>query len=205
MKIMTISFVIGVCSVGQSVLARDQLFLVEESHGQIESVVQKKIKKENYLFQMNQKMISKVDIQRQIVNRNYAKVLGREITTREMAILARIVEAEATDKDMKSKILVANVILNRVQAEEFPNNIEDVVFQRAYGKVQFSPTADGRYDSVIVTKTSKESVQRAINGEDYSQGALYFVEKTMANPRNVSWFESSLQHLFTYQGHSFYK
>ena len=39
-------------------------------------------------------------------------------------------------KMKKAKILVANVILNRVRSKEFPNSIESVVFQRAYGKVQ---------------------------------------------------------------------
>ena len=43
------------------------------------------------------------------------------------------------------------------------------------------------------------------DGIDYSEGALYFVEKTMANPKNVSWFDEALTRLFTYQGHSFYK
>ena len=71
-------------------------------------------------------------------------------------------EAEATDKDEKSKILVANVILNRVRSKEFPNSIESVVFQRAYGKVQFSPTADGRYESVRITKSTKRSVKKSI-------------------------------------------
>ena len=128
------------------------------------------------------------------------------VTQRERSVLERIVEAEATDKDEKSKILVANVILNRVRSKEFPNSIESVVFQRAYGKVQFSPTADGRYESVRITKSTKRSVKKALeDGIDYSEGALYFVEKTMANPKNVSWFDEALTRLFTYQGHSFYK
>ena len=130
----------------------------------------------------------------------------RTTDQRERSILERIVEAEATDKDEKSKILVANVILNRVRSKEFPNSIEAVVFQRAYGKVQFSPTADGRYESVHITKSTKRSVKKALeDGIDYSEGALYFVEKTMANPKNVSWFDEALTRLFTYQGHSFYK
>ena len=106
---------------------------------------------------------------------------------------------------MKSKILVANVIINRVRSKEFPNTIEQVVFQRTNGSVQFSPTADGRYNSVTIKASTRESVERALEGEDYSEGALYFVEKTMANPRNVSWFDRALTKLFTYQGHSFYK
>lgn len=58
----------------------------------------------------------------------------------------------------------------------------------------------------ISQRVQKESVKKALeDGIDYSEGALYFVEKTMANPKNVSWFDEALTRLFTYQGHSFYK
>ena len=148
-----------------------------------------------------------VNLEQQIKDKPvYIPKTKHVVTQRERSILERIVEAEATDKDEKSKILVANVILNRVRSKEFPNSIEAVVFQRAYGKVQFSPTADGRYESVHITKSTKRSVKKALeDGIDYSEGALYFVEKTMANPKNVSWFDEALTRLFTYQGHSFYK
>lgn len=152
-------------------------------------------------------LMTKVNLEQQIKDKPvYIPKTKHVVTQRERSILERIVEAEATDKDEKSKILVANVILNRVRSKEFPNSIEAVVFQRAYGKVQFSPTADGRYESVHITKSTKRSVKKALeDGIDYSEGALYFVEKTMANPKNVSWFDEALTRLFTYQGHSFYK
>ena len=128
-----------------------------------------------------------------------------EISNTDFNILSRIVEAEATDKDIKSKILVANVVLNRLKSEDFPDSIEGVVFQRENGAVQFSPTADGRYYSVNVTESSRESVERALTGEDYSEGALYFVERSIADPENVSWFDRALTKLFEYEGHAFYK
>ena len=81
-----------------------------------------------------------------------------------------------------------------------------LLLSKSPSKVQFSPTADGRYESVHITKSTKRSVKKALeDGIDYSEGALYFVEKTMANPKNVSWFDEALTRLFTYQGHSFYK
>lgn len=128
-----------------------------------------------------------------------------EISERDFHILSRIVEAEATDKDIKSKILVANVVINRWKSEEFPDSIEGVVFERNHGAVQFSPTADGRYEAVHVTNSTKESVDRALKGEDYSQGALYFVERSIADADNVSWFDRALTRLFEYEGHTFYK
>ncbi|MCI5623088.1 MULTISPECIES: cell wall hydrolase [Anaerostipes] len=197
---------IGLCSFGQNVCASEFMRLPKESNEKMEHLVQTRLLKEQRDYLLHAQLITKINLEKKILEKPvFIPGTSHQITTRERAVLERIVEAEATDKDIKSKILVANVILNRVRSKEFPDSIEKVVFQRENGKVQFSPTADGRYDAVHVTKSSRESVKRALEGEDYSEGALYFVEKTMANPRNVSWFENNLTMLFTYEGHSFYK
>ena len=86
--------------------------------------------------------------------------------------LLQIVEAEATGGDIKSKILIANVVLNRVKDSRFPDTIYDVVWQTAGGSPQFSPTDDGRIYTVSITDDTIEAVDRALAGEDYSQGAL---------------------------------
>lgn len=127
------------------------------------------------------------------------------LNSREYGILTRIVEAEATSKDKKSKILVANVVLNRMKSDEFPDTVEGVVFQKVGGVVQFSPIADGRYYTVSVTESTRECVDRALSGEDYSEGALYFMERTMSSPQNIAWFDSALTRLFVYEGHEFYR
>lgn len=197
---------IGICSFGQKVCASEFLKLPRETNVKVEHLVQTRLLKEQREYLLQAQLMTKIDLEKQIKEKPvYIPKTNHVVTARERAVLERIVEAEATGKDKKSKILVANVILNRVRSDEFPDTIEGVVFQRENGRVQFSPTADGRYDSVNIMKSTKASVARALEGVDYSEGALYFVEKTMANPRNVSWFESSLTRLFTYQGHSFYK
>ena len=206
MKIAAIVCSIGLCSFGQNVCASEFMQLPKESSVTVEHLVQTKLLNEQRDYLLQVQLASKINLEKQVKEKPvYVPGTTHEVTTRERSILEGIVEAEATDKDKKSKILVANVILTRVRSEEFPDSIEAVVFQRENGKVQFSPTADGRYDSVHVTESTKESVERALEGEDYSEGALYFVEKTIANPKNVSWFEQSLTRLFTYEGHSFYK
>ena len=198
---------IGICSFGQNVFAGEFLTLPVQTNAKVEQVVQTRLLEEQRAYLMQAQLMTKVNLEQQIKDKPvYIPKTKHVVTQRERSILERIVEAEATDKDEKSKILVANVILNRVRSKEFPNSIEAVVFQRAYGKVQFSPTADGRYESVHITRSTKRSVKKALeDGIDYSEGALYFVEKTMANPKNVSWFDEALTRLFTYQGHSFYK
>ncbi len=127
-----------------------------------------------------------------------------ELSSSDYDSLLRIIEAEATGEDLKGKILVGNVIMNRVKHSDFPNTVEEVVMQRVDGHVQFSPTADGRYESVEITDETIEAVNCILAGEDYSQGALFFSARDKADPTNMSWFDSNLKWLFVYDGHEFY-
>lgn len=119
--------------------------------------------------------------------------------------LLRIVEAEASGEGERGKLLVANVILNRVNSKKFPNTVTEVVFQNSGGKTQFAPTKDGRFYSVKVTEETVRAVERAIYGEDISDGALYFVAVSKASKDKVSWFERKLTKVCSYGGHDFYK
>ncbi|MGN1140519.1 MAG: cell wall hydrolase [Oliverpabstia sp.] len=119
--------------------------------------------------------------------------------------LLAIVEAEAGGEDLEGRIMVANVILNRVANEQFPNDVTSVIWDRSGGSPQFSPTADGRIYTVTISDTTREAVNRAIDGEDLSQGALYFISKNHADSENVDWFDKHLTFLFQHGQHSFYE
>lgn len=128
-----------------------------------------------------------------------------QISYTDYEVLQRIVEAEATGLDEKSKILVANVLFNRVRSSEFPNTIEEVVFQRENGVVQFQPTSDGRYEKVQVQDDTIVAINKAIAGVDYSRGALYFLARSGSRKSSITWFDQNLTWLFEYEGHEFYK
>ncbi|MCM1160488.1 MAG: cell wall hydrolase [Roseburia sp.] len=119
--------------------------------------------------------------------------------------LLRIVEAEAGGEGEEGKLLVANVIFNRVNSRKFPNTVTEVVFQSSGGKTQFAPTRDGRFYSVRVTEETVRAVDRAIYGEDISGGALYFVAVSKASQDKVSWFQRKLKKVCSYGGHDFYR
>lgn len=114
-------------------------------------------------------------------------------------VLKRIVQAEAGGCDMKGRILVANVVINRVKDGSFPNTITGVVYERS----QFSPVSNGSINTCKVSGETVEAVNRALAGEDYSQGALYFMNRRRSKSSNVSWFDSRLDYLFYYEGHEF--
>lgn len=116
-------------------------------------------------------------------------------------VLLRIVQAEAGICDEKGKILVANVILNRVKSSEFPNTIKKVVYQKS----QFQPVSNGTINSCKVTRETIDCVNRALSGEDYSQGALYFMNRGASKSRSVRWFDGKLEFLFQHERHEFFK
>jgi len=118
--------------------------------------------------------------------------------------LLRIVEAEAGGEDSDGKLLVANVVLNRVNNENFPDTVTEVVMQKEQGVAQFSPTVDGRFQNITVSQETYEAVERALYGEDISQGALYFCARKKADSTKVKWFDQKLTRLFTYGNHDFF-
>ena len=137
----------------------------------------------------------------QSVSRTREFVLSEE----DKLILYKIVEAEAGCEDYVGKVLVANVVLNRLQDSQFPNTVEEVVFQQEDGVTQFSPVANGRYDSAVPDEDTIQAVEAALEGEDYSEGALYFVARQYADSDNLKWFDDSLEKVLIHGGHEFYK
>ena len=123
------------------------------------------------------------------------------ITEDDYQVLIRIVEAEAGGEDITGKMLVANVIMNRVQSGRFPDTVTEVVYQKnANGKAQFSPTVNGRIDSVRVSQETVDAVERVLGGEDSSNGALYF----RSVRSNGTWHDNALRRVVEHGNHIFY-
>lgn len=119
--------------------------------------------------------------------------------------LLRIVEAEAGTEDVKGRVLIANVIMNRVKNEEFPNNVSDVIWEVKNGVAQFSPIYDGTIYTVTISDKTREAVKLAMDGTDYSEGALFFIQRNAAEKNNITWFDNDLEKLFKHGVHEFYK
>ena len=120
-------------------------------------------------------------------------------TEDELYWLSKIVSAEAKGEQNTGKTAVANVILNRVKSDEFPNTIYGVIFDNKYG-VQFTPTADG---SIYNTPTTESVIaaKRALMGESIMKDCLYFLNpKTATN----SWIINNRTFYRTIGNHDFY-
>ena len=121
-------------------------------------------------------------------------------TDEDYQVLLRIVQAEAGICDPKVKILVADVIINCVLSGKFPDSVKAVVYQPS----QFQPVSNGTINTVKVTAETIECVDRALAGEDYSNGALYFMNRR-ASGSAASWFDRRLTYLFAHDCHEFFR
>lgn len=146
-----------------------------------------------------------VSERRTVTEQSVTREMEYELTDEDYQTLLKIVEAEAGCEDENGKLLVANVVLNRVDSSKFPSTVRGVVYQADGGKVQFTPAYNGRLQSVKVSEETKEAVQKALYGEDISDGALYFVATSVAGEQKSGWFYRNLTYLFDYGNHSFFK
>lgn len=128
-----------------------------------------------------------------------------DVNEEDIEILMKIVESEAGCENREGKLLIANVVINRVKDKRFPDNVKDVVYQRKQNVTQFSPVSNGRINKVKISDETKDVIYSALMGEDISKGALYFMARQFANADNVKWFDNNLKFLFAYGGHEFYQ
>ena len=74
-------------------------------------------------------------------------------------LLSRAVEAEAGNQDLKGRQLVADVILNRIDSDRFPNDLHNVIYQ----KNAFAVVSDKRIYSVEVSELTLKAIESELN------------------------------------------
>lgn len=123
---------------------------------------------------------------------------SKDWSAKESYLLARIAMAEAEGCNTQTKTLIIMCVLNRVWSDEFPDTIEEVIFQEN----QFSPIDNGRWDRVEPNEDCYEAVKVVIEAKyDYSGGATYF--ENCADEDN--WHSRNLEFLYESEGIRFYK
>ena len=123
---------------------------------------------------------------------------SKDWSAEESYLLARIAMAEAEGCNTQTKTLIIMCVLNRVWSDEFPDTIEEVIFQEN----QFSPIDNGRWDRVEPNEDCYEAVKVVMEAKyDYSGGATYF--ESCSDEDN--WHSRNLEFLYESEGIRFYK
>lgn len=91
-------------------------------------------------------------------------------TNEELSLLFRVVQAEVGDEyAFEQKVNVASVIFNRIEHEDFPDEILDIL-----SKDQFQPISDGRYKEVEVSDETILACEYSFMFGDTTNGCLFF-------------------------------
>ncbi len=93
----------------------------------------------------------------------------RSYTQEDWDMLAKVVFGEARGESYEGQVAVAAVVLNRVEHQDFPDTIADVVFQQN----AFTCVNDGQYD-LLPNRTAYEAAMEAMQGVDPTNGCLYY-------------------------------
>ncbi len=120
--------------------------------------------------------------------------ISNTYSVEEIDALERLVQCEAAGEDADGRMLVAQVVLNRVDTGIWGDDIISVIESPG----QFRPVDNGAVKVTTVDTVTKDAVISALVGEDSSQGAIYF-QKSAAKV----WGDK--EYLFRYGSHSFYK
>ena len=129
----------------------------------------------------------------------------RGISEEDQYLLAKIAMAEAECESFETKVLVIETILNRKKSDEFPNTIEEVIFQKVNGVYQFSPVMPGgRWWKVEPNDECWDAVNYVNDISNYdetiSSAPLFFESCT-----GESWHSRNLEFVFKSGNMRFYK
>lgn len=93
----------------------------------------------------------------------------------DVALLARLISAEARGEPYSGQVAVGAVVLNRVNHPSFPNSISGVIYQNG----AFTCITDGEFNKPVV-ESAYRAARDALNGVDPCGGAIYYFNPSTA-------------------------
>lgn len=114
----------------------------------------------------------------------------------DLEVLSKIVHAEAKGEPYEGKVAVAEVVMNRVEDENFPDTVKDVVYQEG----QFQPVANGAINNTPSEEAIKAS-KEVLMSDNTSHNAMYFYNDEIATD---DWIRTR-KTLFVIGDHTFAK
>lgn len=121
-----------------------------------------------------------------VVGQNTLRALGMSVSgggsgggtgtgEHDVALLARVISAEARGEPYAGQVAVGAVILNRIEHPSFPSTLAGVVYQPG----AFTCMVDGQIDQPVAG-SARRAAQEALNGSDPSGGAIYYFNPATA-------------------------
>ena len=113
-------------------------------------------------------------------------------------ILSKLITSECSICSEEEALLVASVVLNRVESKKFPNTLKEVIFQ----KNQFYGVKTKWF---ITTKKSDRIAIKILNSKNRNKNILYFFKENSENKNFVNRMKKENRILIKKKYHVFAK
>ena len=124
------------------------------------------------------------------------------VSPEEYEMLLYCVDHETRSGSLRHRVLITQVILNRVQGEKFPFTVQEVLMAPAqFDVMPFYPERGDWTPS----EAARQAVDLVLSGQspDIARGARYFCNPSIVGEGN--WFDTSLTLVCEIEGHRFYR
>ncbi|MEL7571339.1 MAG: cell wall hydrolase [Eubacteriaceae bacterium] len=101
--------------------------------------------------------------------RNEEQVSRGTVNRSDYVLMAQVIEGEAAGEPFVGKVAVGAVIINRLESDEFPNDVRKIIYQTN----AFEAVTNGQYKRTT-SNDSFKAAEMAINGSDPTNGCVYY-------------------------------
>ena len=124
-------------------------------------------------------------------------------TYTEFRMMCYVVHSEVGYCSEENKLAVANVIINRVKSDLFPDNIAEVLT----APNQFTAIHNYYDQTFPPSDDTIAAVKKALDGEgaDLVNGATFYYAPQFITPEKAAWFENQLQFAAVVDGQRYFK
>lgn len=125
-------------------------------------------------------VLDKADSENIVVKPDDYSSSHKSLPQQHNSLLYSLVQAEAGNQDLDGCRLVADVVLNRIDSEKFPNTMEEVI----YAPGQFSVIKNGALKKAQgeISEKVVQAVDMELSGKRLNYDVLYF-----NNSNNGGW------------------
>ncbi len=125
-----------------------------------------------------------------------------DLTPEEYEMLLYCVDHETRNGSLEHRMLIIQVVLNRVQGPKFGSTVKEVLTapNQFCGMAGFEER-----DGWVPLELTRQAADQVLSGQapDLAQGAVYFCNPTLVGEGN--WFDTTLEAVCYIEGHRFYR
>ena len=118
------------------------------------------------------------------------------LSSEEIFLLEVTIQHEVGNFSKTYKRYVAELIYNRIQSEDFPDTVKEVLFQKG----QFQGIQSWAYSNIEIDNETREVIYEVFSKQHTTHSATFYYNPALSEYESVMWFEYSgdVQYVFSH-------